>query len=220
MAEIRAEILEKTGAFLRTELRRAERFAGMIPRMADYRIEHSFRVANIGAAIARAEGLDVERTAVACLLHDVGYSVEFRTPEEYRNHGRIGARIARPFLLELGYAPDDAEEMCYGIAIHVDDVSDFEGERTPLVLTVGDADNVDRFDAFRIYDALHDCDYRNLPPAEQRLWVEKRISRLNQLREMPCGTPTGQRLWQEKTDYQLGFFQKLLAQIRNSETVF
>lgn len=35
-----------------------------IPRMAEYRIEHSYRVANIGAEIALAEGFDIEK----CLL--------------------------------------------------------------------------------------------------------------------------------------------------------
>ena len=36
-----------------------------------------------------------------------------------------------------------------GIAIHVDDEADFEGERTALALTIGDCDNIDRFDTYR-----------------------------------------------------------------------
>lgn len=216
---MREKVIEEVGAFLRAELQKMTRFEGNTPRMAEYRIEHSYRVANIGVQIAQAEGFDTERTAVACLLHDIGYAVEYPTKEAYRNHGRVGAAIARPFLLGLGYRPEEVEEMCFGIAIHVDDKADFAGERTPLALTVGDADNIDRFDAFRIYDALHDCDYRKMPLAEQRLLVKRRLERLPGLREMPCGTPAGTRMWQEKVDYQIGFYRKLLSQIENSEQI-
>ena len=45
-------------------------------------------------------------------------------------------------------------EICYGIAIHVEDEADFEWVRTPFSETVGDADNIDRFDAHRIYETL------------------------------------------------------------------
>lgn len=54
-----------------------------IPRMAEYRIEHPFRVAHIAAEIAQAEGLDEEKAYVAGLLHDIGYSVDFKTKDEY-----------------------------------------------------------------------------------------------------------------------------------------
>ncbi len=138
------EKCEKTAEFLKTELMKSADFEGESVRVAEYRIEHSYRVANIGAKIALAEGLDVEKTYLACLLHDVGYAVEMKSEADYRNHGRIGARLARPFLRSLGYSEEAVNEMCYAIAIHVDDQADFEGERTPLALTVQDADNIDR----------------------------------------------------------------------------
>ena len=49
---------------------------------------------------------------------------------------------------------DAVNEICYGIAIHVEDEADFEWVRTPFSETVGDADNIDRFDAHRIYETL------------------------------------------------------------------
>lgn len=110
----------------------------------------------------------------------------------------------------------ETEEMCYGIAIHVDDQADFEGERTPLALTVGDADNIDRFDAYRLYEGLHFKDYTNLPLDSQRELVQKTLARLPELRELPCGTKTGEKLWKEKIDYQIGFYRKLMDQIQTS----
>ena len=60
--------------------------------------------------------------------------------------------------------------MCYGIAIHIDDEADFEYERTPLAMSVGDADNIDRYDAYlRLYESLHVADY-----IKTCRWVSKR----------------------------------------------
>lgn len=201
---------------MKAELMKLASYRDNIPRMAEYRIEHSYRVAHIGAEIAKAEGFDEERTIISCLLHDIGYSVGFASKEDYRNHGRYGAKIARPFLLSLGFPEEDTEEMCYGIAIHVDDQADFTGVRTPLALTVGDADNIDRFDAYRLYEGLHFKDYMNLPLDDQRELVQKTLLRLPQLRELPCGTKTGEMLWKEKIDYQIGFYQRLMKQIETS----
>ena len=208
--------IKKTESFMKTELMKLASYKDNIPRMAEYRIEHSYRVAHIGAKIAEAEGFDTERTIIACLLHDIGYSVDFESKEDYRNHGRYGAKIARSFLLSLGFSDMETEEMCYGIAIHVDDQADFEGERTPLALTVGDADNIDRFDAYRLYEGLHFKDYTNLPLDGQRELVQKTLARLSELRELPCGTKTGEKLWKEKIDYQIGFYRKLKDQIQTS----
>ena len=208
--------IKKTESFMKTELAKLAFYKDNIVRMAEYRIEHSYRVAHIGAEIAKEEGFDAEKIILACLLHDIGYSIDFEDKEDYRNHGRYGAKIARPFLRSLGFSEEDTNEMCYGIAIHVDDKADFAGERTPLALTVGDADNIDRFDAYRLYEGLHDKDYMNLPLEGQRELVKKALSRLPELRKMPCGTKTGERLWKEKIDYQIGFYQKLMAQIEAS----
>lgn len=214
---MREEIVNKAKEFLEKNVSKLASFEGHCKREAEYRIEHSYRVANIMREIALKEGFDEERAYVTALLHDVGYSVEFKTREEYRNHGRVGAAIARPFLLELGYSAKDVNEMCYGIAIHVDDKADFDGERTPFAISVGDADNIDRFDAFRIYDQLSDVDYKNMPIEDQRAYVEKVLNKLPILREAETGTETGRKMWQEKVDYQIGFYKKLLNQIENSK---
>lgn len=213
---MRREIIEKTGAFIKTELARLADFGDNNMRMAEYRIEHSYRVANIAAQIASKEGFSEEKAFVAGLFHDIAYSVDMKTREEYRNHGRIGAKIARPFLLELGYSEEETNEMCFGIAIHVDDEADFEGERTPLALTIGDADNIDRFDAFRLYEGLENRDYKNMPLAEQREYVDSVLEKLAKLREVPFGTHTSTEMWHEKIDYQAGFYKRLKNQIESS----
>ena len=123
------------------------------PEDKAYRLEHTYRVANIGREIAVREGFDETEMVIACLLHDVAYCEEFGE-DGWMEHGRRSAIIARPFLKGLGIPEDRVKEICYGIAIHVDEKADFPGENTPFALSVGDADNIDRFDAYRIHETL------------------------------------------------------------------
>jgi len=213
---MREEIIRRTEQFLREKLALMEQYEDVGRRAMDYRIEHSLRVANIGREIALREGFDEEKCVVACILHDVGYAIKYTEREDFRNHGRYGAEIARPFLSELGYSELEVAEMCYGIAIHVDDKADFEGERTPLALTVGDADNIDRLDVYRLYENLHFKDYVNLSIKDQKAYCDKHLAGLTRLRAMEFGTVTATELWREKIDYRLGFIGKLNAQIENS----
>ena len=214
---MRQEITKRVENYIKTELMKSAKYQDNTSRMAEYRIEHSFRVAHIAAEIARAEGLDEEKVYVAGILHDIGYSVEFQSKEEYREHGRIGARIARQFLKELGcYSDEVIEEICYAIAIHVDEKADFPGEKTLFTLSIGEADNIDRFDAYRLYEGLHFADYMNLALDEQRIFVDKRLVGLARLLEEPFGTKTSASMWKEKVNYQIEFYNRLKNQIEKS----
>ncbi len=182
----------------------------------DYRFEHSVRVANIGKIIAEKEGMDADAMVIACLLHDISYINEFESREEARNHGRYSAKIARPFLEEIGMEPEIIEDICYGIAIHVDDEADFSGKRTAFALSVGDADNIDRFDVYRIFENLKWVKYDEMSIEEKEKHVKKTIERLESYKNLDFATETGKNMWLEKLEYQIGFYKKLSAQIENS----
>ena len=208
------ERVEKTEAFLK------ERFDAAIYLNAHrdakaYRIEHTYRVANIGRTIARREGFDETGMVIACLLHDVSYCEEFGE-NGWKDHGRRSAEIARPFLRELGLPEDRIREICYGIAIHVDDEAGFDGERTPFALTVGDADNIDRFDAYRIHETLCSDGFLSMPLEDKREYAEKRLARLKKLADVPLGTAAAGELWRERIGFQIEFYGKLAGQLRHS----
>ena len=84
------EQIRKTESFLKQIFNESLYLNKHLKEM-EYRLEHSYRVANIGKLIAQKEGFDE---------------------------------------------------------------ADFEGERTPFALSVGDADNIDRYDAYRIFETL------------------------------------------------------------------
>ncbi|MBR5617255.1 MAG: HD domain-containing protein [Oscillospiraceae bacterium] len=182
-------------------------------------MEHSYRVANIAKQIAEAEGFDVTYAVIAGLLHDIAYCEEMVTREDRINHGRRSAAIARPFLESLGLSAEVVNEICYGIAIHVDDEADFEWNRTPFCETVGDADNIDRFDAYRIYETLEYQSFSKMNLEEKQEKVTSTIDRLTKYKEMKLGTVTAKNLWIQRLDYYIGFYEKLKAQLSRSHTV-
>lgn len=209
------DLISKTETFLKDTFTSSE-YLQAHPSAAAYRLEHSYRVANIEKAIAEAEGFPVTYAVIAGLLHDIAYCEEMPTREAQRNHGRRSAAIARPFLESLGLPWETVNEICYGIAIHVDDKADFQWERTPFCKTVSDADNIDRFDAYRIYENLQYAKFDEMPLNEKMEKVASTIEKLNSFKDMKLGTATAKALWLQRLDYYIGFYEKLAAQLQNS----
>ena len=211
-------MITKTEAFLKDTFT-ASTYLQSHPTDRDYRLEHSYRVANIAKAIAEAEGFNVTYAVIAGLLHDIAYCEEMVTHEDRLNHGRRSAAIARPFLESLGLPTDAVNEICYGIAIHVDDEAGFQWERTPFCETVGDADNIDRFDAYRIYETLEYLKFSEMNLVDKQEKVASTIEKLNRFKDMKLGTATAKNLWIQRLDYYIGFYEKLKAQLDNSTAV-
>lgn len=189
------------------------------PEEKEYRLRHSIRVANIGAEIAKQENMDVEAMTIACLLHDLSYKDEFKSEEDWKNHGRVAAETVRAFLKQIPMDDELKQEICFGIAIHVDDQADFEGTRTAFAQTVGDSDNIDRFDVYRIYDNLQYSNFSGLSHDEQLSHVTKKLVRLEELKSLEFGSKTATTMWLERLDYQIDFFKKLNEQLDNGERV-
>lgn len=211
------EMIEATEAFLKERFD-AALYLNAHPKDKAYRLEHTYRVANIGREIARGEGFDETELVIACLLHDVSYCEEF-DEDGWKNHGRRAAAIARPFLETLGLNDGRIADICYGIAIHVDDEADFPGERTPFALSVGDADNIDRFDAYRIHETLVHDGFLELPYEEKLALTEKRLARLRELRGMEVGTQAAKEIWNERIGFYIDFYERLFAQLKSSRRV-
>ena len=212
------EMISKTEAYLKDTFA-ASTYLQANPADRDYRLEHSYRVANIAKTIAEAEGFNVTYAVIAGLLHDISYCEEMVTREDRMNHGRRSAAIARPFLESLGLPADAVNEICYGIAIHVDDEADFEWARTPFCETVGDADNIDRFDVYRVYESLQWMQFSEMPLEKKQIEVDSIMEKLTRYKEMKLGTETAKKLWLQRLDYQLSFYAKLKSQLNSSTTI-
>lgn len=211
----RTERIARTIRFLNDAFQDSD-YLSAHPDAKAYRLEHTYRVAHIGCAIAEAEGMDAEAMTIGCLLHDVSYCLPFDSDDAVLEHGRRSARMARPLLETFDLAPETLEAICYGIAIHVDDKADFAGERTPFALTISDADNIDRFDAYRIYDILRYLQYDSMTLDEKRVHVEKVLTRSEQYFATPLATATATRLWKERLQFRIAFYQRLKEQIETS----
>jgi putative nucleotidyltransferase with HDIG domain len=170
----------------------------------DYRWKHTLRVVQYGKRIAEAENADVEIVMAACMLHDVS---KFDNVEYGVEHGRVSARIARPFLETLGFTRAQVDHICFAVAVHVDDKADFEHPVTLETKIVNDADNVDRFGAYRIL-----MQYRELVEEYDQLIAkaEKRIQTLKRYLVEEMGTPTGERLFKQQLNLQITFLERLV----------
>ncbi len=211
------KMIEKTEAFLKEKFD-AGLYLNNYTDAKAYRIEHTYRVANIGREIAQKEGFDETEMVIACLLHDIAYCEEFGE-NGWLEHGRHSAQIARPFLSELGLSKDRINDICYGIAIHVDDKADFDGERTPFALSVGDSDNIDRFDVYRIHEILSKDGFIDMEFEQKLQYSKNRLAKLHELINMPMGTKTAEELWRSRLSFYLSFYEKLVRQLECSTRV-
>lgn len=181
-----------------------------------YRCEHSLRVASLAREIARAEGLHEEALAVACLLHDIAYAV--LTPDDdWREHGRMGARMARPFVESLGFAPADEADVLAGIALHVDMRADFPCEKTVTARSVCDCDNIDRFDVFRQPLVLREARFDELTTDERIAFAEARIRHAGEAADFPLATAAARALWTDRLAFQKEYFRRLKAQLEREK---
>lgn len=186
------------------------------PLEKSYRLEHSFRVANAARQIAEGEGMDVEGLVIAGLLHDVSYSEEWGGHEEWWNHGRRSAQIARPFLEGLGMEASRIQDICYGIAIHVDGKADFPGEATVFARSVGEADDVDRYDVYRIYEGMQFHRFSDKSLEEKESWLAEKLRWVEERLAGGAATETARRMLAERLNYQKDFYIRLQEQLGKS----
>jgi uncharacterized protein len=206
------ERLQKISEFVKNHLGEMARQDPSSKHDPVYRWDHTLRVAQYGKQVAEAEGADVEEVVTACLLHDVAH---FDALTDYKDHGREGARISRPLLEEMGYSEEQIGNICYAIAVHVDDKADFEHPHTLEADIVSDADNIDRFGAYRI---LQWCvpEMGDFPALAEKLG--KRVDHLEGYRQAnPLATETGRALFARQLDRQIAFFKDLVAEYELSE---
>lgn len=212
-------LIAKTEEFLKQKFDEGE-YLNRNPADKNYRLEHSYRVANLCHTIALREGFDETALTIAGLLHDISYCLEFKTRDDWMNHGRASAKIARPFLKGLNLPENQIDEICYGIAIHVDDKADFEGKCTPFSKSVGDADNLDRFDVYRIYEGLQYEQFTEKTLEEKENRVSFVLEQLDKLKNMELGTATAKTIWTERISFYTSFYKKLECQLKNSSRIF
>jgi putative nucleotidyltransferase with HDIG domain len=194
--------LEQIGRFVRNRLREVAAEQQVKGQDPDYRWQHTLRVSHYGKIIAEAEGANVEVALAACLLHDIAHF----DPGDWKDHGRLGAELIRPHLQEFGYSPAQVDNICYSVAAHVD----VEQPETLEAKIVTDADNVDRFGAYRtIQWCMGDPDDYSALIAKLKDW----ILTLRRYRQQDLlQTATGQDLFNHQVDRQIAFFEALIQE--------
>jgi uncharacterized protein len=184
-----------------------------------YRYEHSIRVAGIGQSIAKEEGLDEEALIIACLLHDIGYIV-CHSNEDHRIHGRFSAQIAHDFLTSIGFETERINTICYGIKIHTELKKEYERMPTPFEMSIADADDIDRFDAYRLYSSLHSIKLEEMSPVQILECIEQNRERFERQAMRERGTKTATSLWRDRIGFQIDYYYRLKKQMEEMQTFY
>ena len=90
---------------------------------------------------------------------------------------------------------------------------------TPFEVSVADADNIDRFDAYRLYISL--CYFfktDGMTPEQMSECAGQRIERYDRHISMECGTKTAAKLWKDRIGFHLEYFKRLKLQMENMQS--
>lgn len=198
-------IINKTNEFLYKHLQDSNVSAGE----KQYRYEHTLRVVNIGIELAKKENSDIETVVLGCMLHDVG---KFDT-DDNMEHGRVSAKIAEKFLKTLNLSEKQIKDICYSIASHVDGGAGYEYDDIPEAKILSDADNIDRFGAYRIFEAAkHTIEGKTLE--EQKRIVSDKLERYKKYySEDIMETKSGNEWFRKQLELGILFFQNYLEQL-------
>ena len=101
----------------------------------------------------------------------------------------------------------------------MDDKADFDGERTQFALSVGDADNIDRFDAYRIHETLCSDGFLGMPFDQKLQYCRKRLDRLRELTDMQMGAETARDKWKSRPSFYIEIYEKISRQLENSKRI-
>lgn len=174
-------------------------------REGTHGFSHVERVFNLCLHIGREEGADLEILALAALLHDIARPLEDAGKVE--DHAAEGARIAKRFLLGLGYPPEKAEAVAHAIEAHR-----FSRGPEPQTLEakiLSDADKLDAIGAIGVarvfmYSGEHGRDIE----ASLKHFEEK-ILKLKDL----MYTETAKRMAEERHRFTVEFIERIRREI-------
>lgn len=207
--------ISKTKEFLKDTFDNSE-YLNTNKREQDYRFHHSLRVAKWGQRIAEAENLNVEALTIACILHDIAYSEEMTSREMHMDHGRRSAELSVDFINTLDIEESLKKDILYGIGSHVDNKTNCGWNPSVLSDSVSDADNLDRFDTYRIYESLEFDKFSLLSNDEKIEYVNKRLANISKLENHALATKTATNYFLKMLAKMKSFFESLLVQLHNS----
>ncbi|MCD6523717.1 MAG: HD domain-containing protein [Thermococcus sp.] len=174
-------------------------------REGTHGFSHVERVFNLCLHIGREEGADLEILALAALLHDIARPLEDAGKVE--DHAAEGARIAKRFLLSLGYPEEKAEAVAHAIEAHR--FSRGPEPRTLEAKILSDADKLDAIGAIGIarvfmYSGEHGRDIDS-----SLRHFEEKILKLKDL----MYTETAKRIADDRHRFTVEFIERIRREI-------
>ena len=98
--------------------------------------------------------------------------------------------------------------------------ADFEFNGTVECEIISDCDNIDRFDAYRVFDTLKWDKFDVLNNTEAIALLKNRVERLQKLLKEKFSTKTSTEYFQDRVNIQLEYYKKLLNQYESTYSYF
>lgn len=188
-----------------------------------YRYEHSLRVAQNAKIIALKDiedGHDVNIfvCVMAGVLHDIGKFQNFI--ETDKNHGLIGAIMARPFLESLCLDDKTINDICYCISSHSGDYHDMDYEEIREAHIVEEADDIDRYSMYRVLAKISDWEYESKSNEEIIEKCSNYIERMKRdLGRVNCLTKYGNSELKKNIQTQIDAFNLYKTQVERTKEI-
>jgi HD superfamily phosphodiesterase len=147
------------------QLAEIEKFAEECMKNNDpwHNIDHVKQTVVAAEYLAKKEKANVEQCIIATWLHDISKYKESKTNNI--NHGTDAAKVAKPFLLKLGFDLKDVDDICYAIHMH----NKTEVGKTKESKIVWDADKIRTLGPYGIICGVCNFNYLGLSQEEAML---------------------------------------------------
>jgi uncharacterized protein len=183
-----------------------------------YRLDHTMRVRYWGQYIAQRSDLNEEALVVGCLLHDISYVEEMKNGSAHVNHGRRSAEICEQFVKSLDFSTDVKNDILYGIQIHVDGKpnKNMNWHNSTFAESISDADNLDRYDVYRIYDSLQYDKFSDKLNSDKIKYYQDQILRIRKNKSASLATTTATNEFHKELNFSEKFYERMLEQMQRT----
>lgn len=176
------------------------------------------RVRYWGQYIAQRSDLNEEALVVGCLLHDISYVEEMKNGSAHVNHGRRSAEICEQFVKSLDFSTDVKNDILYGIQIHVDGKpnKNMNWHNSTFAESISDADNLDRYDVYRIYDSLQYDKFSDKLNSDKIKYCQDQILRIRKNKSASLATTTATNEFHKELNFSEKFYERMLEQMQRT----
>lgn len=212
----------------RQQFEKIEKYMKSCMEPVRHDVEHIYRVLYTALEIAKFErNVDKDVLIAACLLHDIGKEQEFRNKRVC--HAKVGAKMARFFLVSNGWAREKVEHVVECIETHR-----YNSDKKPYTIEAKilfDSDKIDSIGAIGVskvlilqgrngiplYNLYENGDVIKERESDKKSFLKTYLIKLKEIHKSMY-TDYGQKIARERYHTTKIFYDKLINELEYEYT--